>query len=101
MVIEEYEKQSTEGYTKGIDFKSVLPAGDTIAISGTAVTSKNEDTGADSTATMVTGAVISGTQLIAKIHQGNHLENHLIEYHVKSSAGEDFEDEIRCKVRDV
>ncbi len=100
MIIYDTEKQTSEKRPLGIEWNTVLQVGETISLSGTTITSKNEASGADSSATILNGSqTIAGTQQSIGVHQGGNLENHLIEYHIKTSLGNEYEDEIRLRIR--
>lgn len=90
-------KQPAEQFMIGIDFSARLATGETIT--GAAVSSIDEATGLDSSATLLVGAEsISGGIVSHKIHQGLDGESHLVTFRADTSANNILLDEIRVPV---
>lgn len=100
MIIGTVQKQPGETFIIGMDFKNRLGIGETL--STPTVTSKNMATGADSTATLLSGAAsISGTQVLQRVAPaGNSGERHNVQFRVTTSATNTLEDEITIWIQD-
>jgi len=100
MIIGAVEKQPSENFIIGIDFKDRLGVGETLATP--TVTSKNAATGADSSSVILSGAAtISGTQVLQRVIAGTSEDRHIVQFKVTTSASPNaIEDELTLSVRE-
>lgn len=90
-------KHPAETFPVGLDFKNYLGAGETISTPTT--TSKNLGTGADSSATFLSGAsTVSGSQVTHRVIAGTDGDRHRVKIRVTTSAGNTFQDELDVSV---
>ena len=92
-------KEPAEVFPVTVDFKNELAVGETIASAD--VTSKNELTGTDTTATIVTGAVaINGSQVAQRVQAGASGERHVLQFRITTSASNVYEAEVGLVVQE-
>ena len=89
-------KQPMEVFPVTIDFK-IIQAGE--AISNTTITTRNLDTGQDTTGIILSGtAEVQGTQVRQRIHGGAHGETHRMQYRINTTNGNLYEAEVDVAV---
>lgn len=96
MILGTWSKQPAESWVRGIDFVQQLQVGETISVG--AVTSKNAATGADTTATIVSGPTVNGTKVEARLAAGTSGETHVVQFRATTSLGNVYEDEARLVI---
>lgn len=99
MIVGSVEKQPAETFLVGNDFGPDLATGETIT--GQTVTAKNERTGVDSSAVILSGGpVLSGTTMSHRIAGGVDGERHIVQIRITTSQSNTYEAEIRVMVRE-
>lgn len=92
-------KQPNEIFPINMDFANDLSTGE--SLSAPTVTSRNEQTGADTSATLLQGAaLISGTKVAQTIKAGATGERHIVTFRVTTSASNTFEAEVKVTVEE-
>lgn len=85
-------KQPNETLTITVDFVNRLGSA---TISTATVTSRNQATGASTTATIVSGsATISTSKVLQKVHAGTSGDTHILTFSVTLSDGQIKENEV-------
>ena len=93
------EKQPAETFLVGVDFAGHLATGETII--GQTVTARNEGTGEDTSATILTGSpVLAGAILSHRVAAGTDGHRHIVQFRVNTSQANTYEAEIRVMVRE-
>ena len=98
-VIGEVTKQPSEIFPIGVDFTPDMESGDTLTTA--TVTAKNMDTGASSTATVLTGlaGVATSTDIVTQaITGGTDGDWHRVQFKATTTAGRVYEHEIDVRV---
>lgn len=99
MILGTVTKQPAETFKRYIDFARRLEATETIT--GQAVTSKNKLTGADTTVTLISEAVINGTKIDARVKAaGVDGEDHVVQMRATTSLANILEDEWILAIRE-
>jgi hypothetical protein len=99
-IIGNVEKQPYEEFPIEAGFTKYLVTAETIN-AGPTVTARNESTGADTTATVLTGvATVNGTKVQQTIRAGVHGDQHLVTFRIVTSLGRKYEAEIRVTVKE-
>lgn len=92
-------KEPAEVFPVTVDFKNELAAGETINTA--TITSKNRDTGADTTGAIVTGSAgINGSQVSQRVQAGVSGETHILQFRITTSASNIFEAEVGLSVQE-
>jgi hypothetical protein len=104
MILGTIDKDPVETYEIGIDFADRLLTGETVASTpAPTVTSKNRLTGADSSATLLSGSpFITGTpatQVKQRIRAGAAGERHLLTFTITTTLGNVYSDHAVVVVR--
>lgn len=100
MIVGGIEKQPSETFIIGIDFKFWLGVGETIQ--SAEVTAKNAATGANTTGTMLSGSpTISGSQVTHRLAAaGTPEDRHIVQFKITTSATNIYEDELAVSVKE-
>lgn len=93
-------KQPSELFPVSMDFAADLAVGETI--STPTVTARNEKTGADSSAQVISGTPsVSAGKVIQKVTGGVDGENHIVTFKIVTSLTNTFEAESRLMIRET
>jgi hypothetical protein len=91
------EKQPNEKFYTGINFSNVL--GENETISSVAVSAKNSN---GETVSIIedNSSSINDTSVQARVYSGTDRNDYYIKFNIITSLGNNFEDDIRLKVRE-
>ena len=98
MILGTVTKQPAETFKRFIDFVRRLATGETITL--VAATSKNQETGADTTAAIISAPAINGTKGEARLSAGATGDNHVVQIRVTTSLSNVLEDEMLVLIRE-
>ncbi len=100
MIVGTLIKQPGETFPVTVDFTAELVGAETVATA--TVTSRNVATGADSTATICSGAVSVVTPKVTQVvHAGTDGDRHYLTFKATTSAGNVYEHEVDMLIKEV
>ena len=99
MILGQVSKQPGELFPLTVDYTPELATGETV--SSAVVTSRNAATGADSSATILSGAVtVASPKVTQKVTAGTSGDRHIITMLATTSTGNKYEGEIELHIRE-